>query len=541
MLKFVIIGILIMGFLSFVLWNLWKMTLLKRKYFSRSANLFHTINQFEDVPSQLESIKKAKIKTLLLAIAGSISAVLLVLTYFLVARNIFISNHIHSYKKRVIEKPTCLAEGRAEYNCRYCDENYEEVVPVTDHNYVKSSQLDATCILPGKTVYTCDMCADTMTETIPLKEHKFVQSVARQASCTNEGLLANQCENCHLLEYVNIPTNGAHIFRIQSFVPPSFLHTGYHHYSCQDCGYEVYSLSVEPFNWVTALAIIIFLFSIFAIIFVRVSKRFWRHTFRSPLFWFSVISTILSITVMVLYWGFIVPRQNSNKPIFQNFTRAPIECELVELEREESSYTENGTVFYKCSQCDQEYTEYLPLKEPDIDQIPVYTEPVIAHCNETEKNGRISRANELPMHTSMTGNLASQKDTDCYMVTLPRDGSITFKFTHEADAYSYHWEATIYDTDKSTVLNEGYIDKEEFGCSDLPAGTYYIKISVISGGNPIMNTFSDADYHLTFIPECTEHAETTDYFTKTPQDSAPLEIITVCNHCSAVVSVVSLG
>ena len=56
-----------------------------------------------------------------------------------------------------------------------------------------------------------------------------------------------------------------------------------------------------------------------------------------------------------------------------------------------------------------------------------------------------------------------------------------------------------------------------------------------------MNTYSDEKYHLVFIPECTCHAEVTQYLSETPACSKPIEIVTVCNDCGTIVSVEQLG
>lgn len=539
MLKFVLIGVAVVGLLGFFLWNFWKMVLLKHKYFSRSEMFFGLVDHFKDAPAKLKSIKADKFKIWAVAVVGSLLTVAVALAYFLISRSVFLNNHTHSYKDRVITKPSCIAEGVMEYKCRYCDEKYEEAISVIEHKYSESNHQDSTCTQEGKTEYTCEMCGDKKAYVIPLKEHKYTQSIEIEASCTTEGVLAKQCENCDLVEKEAIPTNDEHHFTVKSFTPISFWKNGYNHYSCKDCSHEAYSLSVKSFNWVIILAIAVFLIAFIIIIVVRSDEGFWRYTFERPLFWFAFVCIIPSIVLMVLHWGVVLPRQAANKPVFPNVTKAPVECQLVEQERVESSYIQNGSVLYACQDCNKEYTEYLPLKKVDIEQVLIYTEPVITESSETEKNGGVSIANELPMYTRMTGKLASQQDIDFYKVTLLSGGNLNFKFTHEADQYSNHWYVTIYDLDASTVLKEGYIDKDtdSFGCSDLPAGTYYLKISVISGGNPILNNFSDADYHLIFAPECGEHIETTQYFSEMPVCEEPVEITTVCNCCGAVVSV----
>lgn len=539
MLKFVLIGILIIGALGFVMWNFWNMILLKHKHFSNSENCLYFVSDFKDVPKKLRMIKWAKIKNWLFAFVGTTLTILLILTYFIVTRNIFANNHTHSYKDSVIKNPTCIEQGILGYKCRYCDEKYEEPIAVIEHEYSESKHQEPTCIKEGIKEYTCKMCKDIKTETISVVAHEYIETKEKESTCTTEGVLTRECKNCDTVVKENIPTNDEHTFKTISFKSSSFWKNGYNHYSCEECGVEEYSLRVQNFNWIVILAIVILVVSIIIIAAIRSDEGFWKYTFEHPMFWVSLVLAILSATLMVFHWGVIRPHQENNKPIYQSVSGAPVDCELVEIKRTESNHTENGTVVYKCQKCQREYTEYLELKEIDTNNIPLYKEPTIAEKKEKENNNKIDKAAEIPLLTKVTGNLSSTKDVDFYKITLLADGDIKFNFTHEADEYSNHWYAAIYDLDKTTVLSEGYIekDKNEFGHSGLPAGTYYLKISAISGGNPLLNIFSNANYHLMFTPVCTEHTDKSQYFSEIPSCSKAVEIKTVCNKCQTVVLV----
>lgn len=536
MLKFVLIGILIIGLLGFVLWNFWKMILLKNKYFSTGEASLFSIREFKDVPRKIKTIRLSKVKNWIFAVFGTVFTIALIIAYFLIARNVFADNHTHSYEDSVIKNATCVETGILQQKCRYCDDKYEEPINIISHEYKEVSSQDSTCMQEGKKEYACTMCALIKTEKIPLKEHEYIAHTEKKSTCSVEGLSVKQCKNCDSIVQENIPVNDEHTFKVMSFTQSTFWGNGYNHYACEDCGSEEYSIRTENFNWIVILAIVVLIIAVIVMASIRVEEAFWEYTFKRPAFWVAMFFAFLSIVIMIVHWGVIMPHQEENKPVFQSISGAPVDCELVETKRTDSTYTENGTVSYKCKKCNEEYTEYLSLKEIDLEQISIYKEPTIEERAETEDNNNVDSAAEIPLNTKMSGNLTDTSDIDFYKVTIKSPGNIKFKFVHDANIYSYHWNATVYDVDKTTVLNEGYINSDEFGCSDLAAGTYYLKISPISGGNPLLNQFSNEKYYLTFVPECAEHTEKTQYFSEIPTCLKSTEITTVCDCCGMVVS-----
>lgn len=536
MLKFVLIGVLIIGLLGFVLWNFWKMILLKHKYFSTGEACLFGIREFKDVPRILKKIKMSKVRNWIVAVLGTVFTILLIISYFVITRNVFVANHTHSYEDSVIKSATCVEEGILQQKCRYCDDKYEEPIKIIAHKYAEVNCQESTCAQEGKKEYACSMCADKKTEKIPLKEHEYSEHTEKKSTCSVEGLLVRQCKNCDFVVQENIPVNDEHSFKVMSFSESTFWGNGYNHYSCEDCGIEEYSIRTENFNWIVILAIVALIIAVIVIVSIRVEEGFWEYTIKRLPFWIATIFAVLSISIIFIHWGVILPNLEENKPVLQSISDAPVDCELIETKRVESTYTENGTVSYKCKKCNEEYIEYLSLKDIDVEQISLYAEPTIAERSETEDNNNIDGAVEIPLNTKMSGNLTDTSDVDFYKVTIQAAGKIKFKFAHDANIYSYHWTATVYDVDKTTILNEGYINTDEFGCSDLSAGTYYLKISPVSGGNPILNQFSDEKYYLTFAPECKEHTDKSQYFSEIPTCLKATDITTVCNCCGMVVS-----
>lgn len=207
-------------------------------------------------------------------------------------------------------------------------------------------------------------------------------------------------------------------------IPETLKEEAFKRFTPEECGVEEYSLRVQNFNWIVILAIVILVVSIIIIAAIRSDEGFWKYTFEHPMFWVSLVLAILSATLMIFHWGVIRPHQENNKPIYQSVSGAPVDCELVEIKKTESNYTENGTVVYKCQKCQREYTEYLELKEIDTNNIPLYKDPTIAEKKENENNNKIDKAAEIPLLTKVTGNLSSTKDVDFYKITLLADGDI---------------------------------------------------------------------------------------------------------------------
>ena len=159
---------------------------------------------------------------------------------------------------------------------------------------------------------------------------------------------------------------------------------------------------------------------------------------------------------------------------------------------------------------------------------------------EKEKNNKLKNANEIKMGGSITAKLSSDSDVDWFKFKTPSDGDIMFNFTHEADGvYAYYWYATVYSSDKKTVLNEGSLSGKEpsdFSVSKVKKGTYYLKISRISGGNPLTNGFTKAEYTVSVTSKCSTHGELLAFENSVePTCFEPGEKVQKCSVCSAVV------
>ena len=222
---------------------------------------------------------------------------------------------------------------------------------------------------------------------------------------------------------------------------------------------------------------------------------------------------------------------------------------------------------YICSGCGKQYIDQFPFASPWA-EYPTGFSPIKYEYigRETSYNGSIKGATSVGMYQGVTGNLSVRDDVDFYRFGVDVPGSVHFYFTFDGSSsgYAYLWQATIYGTDGSTELISGQIATNEceerhfiisdsngqvtdetaevasFGVSNLEPGTYYLKISVAAGGNPFLNGYSDADYHIFFKPECAEHTSVIRTLTATPTCSQPGELVNVCEICGDIVSTEAL-
>ncbi len=495
MLKFVIIGIFIIGIFAFVLWNLWKMTLLKHKYFGESITKFQVIEQFKDVPQKLQNIKKEKTKTIIIAALSSVMALLIAVAYFGISRVIHLNNHEHSYKEEIITASTCIEEGEAKQECRYCSYSRNTSVKLSDHTYTETNYKEPNCTDNGKITYTCEICGDVKTEKIPI--------------------------------------NGEHNFELISYSNKDSSDLGYCRYTCNECNEEKISLSVDDFNGrvVFAIAVLIIGFVTIIIALIREGRR---YIFSAPPFWIALVAQILAILFLVLHFAVIVPMSEKGNLTFTKISKSvpTAECELLEKTKLEPTYSTHGEVTYECLGCRKEFLEYLPYKEidPKDKDILIYEEPTYTEKDEMEYNNDMSSATDLPLSTRITGNLSSIEDVDYFDFELPFNGNILFEFSYDVNPNEDNWIGTIYDAN-GYVLHEDYISSEDFMAYNVSAGTYYLKISVVSNGTTENSIYTNSNYQVVFKPQCAEHQNIKEYFREKPTCEYNATVIRICEDC----------
>lgn len=136
---------------------------------------------------------------------------------------------------KVIEDPSCAAEGKRKYTCTLCGETKTESIPKLDtHDFdywkpfdeachkrichlcgIEETEphvlddglvtKDATCTVEGVKTYTCTQCRGTVTESISATGHSYGQWLQTIAPTYEEpGLEERECGNCGAKEQRSI-------------------------------------------------------------------------------------------------------------------------------------------------------------------------------------------------------------------------------------------------------------------------------------------------------------------------------------------------
>ena len=106
----------------------------------------------------------------------------------------------HDYTVTAVP-PSCTADGRNEYTCRYCDDSYSILgTPTTGHSFGEwMVTVHPTAISKGEKVRYCTLCDIADTASISAHEHNMVKAEARAPECENDGW--DEYEYCSLCEY----------------------------------------------------------------------------------------------------------------------------------------------------------------------------------------------------------------------------------------------------------------------------------------------------------------------------------------------------
>ncbi|MBE6949731.1 MAG: hypothetical protein E7451_00150 [Ruminococcaceae bacterium] len=110
----------------------------------------------------------------------------------------------------------------------------------------------------------------------------------------------------------------------------------------------------------------------------------------------------------------------------------------------------------------------------------IKTDYVNANATEVENNDNIAQSNELPLHSSINGQIAVNDSQDFYRIELPASGKLILDLT----SYMKYAAITLYDADGRNIWSD---DNNEWDTTSktqhltysqhLLAGTYYIKIT----------------------------------------------------------------
>ena len=159
--------------------------------------------------------------------------------------------------------------------------------------------------------------------------------------------------------------------------------------------------------------------------------------------------------------------------------------------------------------------------------------------HEEESNNDTASATVLEPDAITVGNLENESDIDYFVLTTETTGDILFHFSHSADGiYAYYWYAQVID-ENNKVLLEGTLSGRaatDFSVKSVKPGNYYLRISRISGGNPLTNGFTTDPFMIEYSTKCSTHAELGDWvITKEPTCSEKGERVKICTACGTIV------
>lgn len=201
--------------------------------------------------------------------------------------------HIHTYKKELIENPTCHKEGIIKYTCS-CGDNYiekiakkhnfttttvlpncqnkgyttyrciscgysynDDFVDIVDHNYSSDIIQEPTCQKPGKILYKCINCNHTMEQETSIIDHKYESKII-QPTCIEEGYTLNTCIMCGHSYRDNLTEKIEHAYNNWSLIKePTCTEKGIEEQSCLRCktknkkfieplGHKYHKTTIQP-------------------------------------------------------------------------------------------------------------------------------------------------------------------------------------------------------------------------------------------------------------------------------------------------------
>ena len=133
---------------------------------------------------------------------------------------------------------TCNEKGYDVQVCSVCNEEIrtELEIDLNAHQYDDGKVIEPTCSSDGYIVYTCAVCGNTKREyNKPRKEH-VMEDIVVPATCQNQGYTRHQCKNCGY-SYDDTWTEASDHAYEATVKAPACTERGYTVYTCKNCGY----------------------------------------------------------------------------------------------------------------------------------------------------------------------------------------------------------------------------------------------------------------------------------------------------------------
>lgn len=222
----------------------------------------------------------------------------------------------------IVVPATCQNQGYTRHQCKNCDYSYDDTwTEASDHNYEATVKAPA-CTERGYTVYTCKNCGYTYTDNyVGASGHKYTKKVV-EPTCVSRGYTENICSVCGN-EYVSdYKSATGHTYK-RTVTAPTCTEEGYTLLTCKNCDYETKSDR----------------------------RRAKGHNYEETITE-STCTTKGFITSTCTDCG------DSHKG--KETDLAPHKWDKGTVTKQ-ATYLLNGTIEYKCADCDAEYTEEIPM------------------------------------------------------------------------------------------------------------------------------------------------------------------------------------
>ncbi len=150
----------------------------------------------------------------------------------------------HKYES--IEYPaTCTTDGYTYCECLYCDKSFTaDVVKAQGHKYIKTA-VASLCEEQGYDLYKCKVCGDSYKENYKdALGHSVYKQEIVEPTCKNKGYILNYCKCGY--EWVSDEKDALEHNYVLSVVEPTETKQGYTISNCSICGDIYYSDYVNP-------------------------------------------------------------------------------------------------------------------------------------------------------------------------------------------------------------------------------------------------------------------------------------------------------
>lgn len=227
----------------------------------------------------------------------------------------------HVYEDTVV-KSTCQMQGYTIHQCKNCDYSYTDTwTEPLEHDYEATAKAP-TCTERGYTYYSCKNCGYSYRDNyVGAQGHKYTKTVTAP-TCTAEGYTENTCSACGVSYISNYKEATGHDYEVK-VTAPTCTEEGYTLLTCKNCDYETKSDR----------------------------RRAKGHNYEETITE-STCTTKGFITYTCTDCG------DSHKG--KETDLAPHKWDKGTVTKQ-ATYLLNGTIEYKCADCDAEYTEEIPM------------------------------------------------------------------------------------------------------------------------------------------------------------------------------------